>query len=68
MVKLKKHLSGVSVFCFIIYKFRYKKQFYLVILFIVNESSKINLYYTIFLLNLAISLRIESGRKSLFNS
>lgn len=39
-----------------------------IFLFVINKSSKIRLYFTNFLLNLAINLKIKDYRQFLFNA
>ena len=55
-IELEKYINGASIFGIIIGKLCYKKKLCLIILFKVDKSLKINLYYTILSLNLAICL------------
>lgn len=52
----------------IVYKYGHKKEFYLVIMLIVDKNLEINLYYTILSLSLAIFLWVKDNRKFLLNT
>ena len=56
IIKLKKHVIGISILSIIISKLHYKKKLYPIILFKIDKSSKIGFYYTISLFDLAIYL------------
>ena len=47
IIKLKKRIANVSIFCIIIGKLHYKKKMYLIILFEIDKNQKIDFYYTI---------------------
>ena len=55
IIKFKKYISNTSIFGVIIDQLSYKKKLYLIILFKINKSSKIGLYYIILFLSLAIN-------------
>ena len=47
VIEFENYVAGASIFDIIIDKFHYKKKPYLVILFEIDKSLKINFYYTI---------------------
>ena len=55
-IELKKYMVGASIFGIIIGKFRYKKKLYLVILFEIDKSLKVDFYYIIFSFGLTVYL------------
>ena len=57
-IELEKYVAIINIFCIIKGKFYYKK-LYLIILFKIDKCLKLNFYYAILFLNLAIYLRIE---------
>lgn len=61
------YITHTSIFCIIISEFSYKKELGLIILFIINKNLKMNLYYAVLSLSLAIHLRIESNKEPLLN-
>ena len=40
----------------------------LVVFFVINKGSKVNFYYAILLLSLAVILRVEDSKKSSFDA
>lgn len=60
-------MASIYIFVIIISKLYYKKKLCLVILFKVNKSLKINFYYTIWPLGLAVYLQVKSNKKFLVN-
>lgn len=56
IIELKKYVTGKYIYCINVGKFSYQKEFNIIILLIINRNPKINLYYTILLFCLAISL------------
>ena len=58
-IKLKKYIISASIFSIDASKPCYKKRSCPIILFKINKSSKIGVYFAILPLNLAIYLRIE---------
>ena len=68
VVEFERYISYTKVFCNTISKFRYKQELCPVVLFVMNKNSKVSLYYTILLLNLAIDLRVKGSREPLFNA
>ena len=56
IIELKKHVADVSIFDIIIGKLNYWYKPCLIILFKIDKNLKINFYYTIQLLCLAIYL------------
>ena len=56
-----------GIFHISVSKFSFKKESGLIVLFIINKSSKIGLYHIVLLFCLAISLRMESSRESSLN-
>ena len=66
-IKLEKCIAKTSIFGIIIGKLYYKKKLYLIGLFKVNKCSKINLYYTVLSLSLAICLWVEDDKEFLLN-
>ena len=67
-VEFKKHILYIGIFCIIISEFRCGQEVCLVVLFVINESSKISFYHSVFLLILAIGLRVENSREFWFNA
>ena len=67
-LKFKKHVANASIFGIIIGKFCYKKKLCLVILFEIDENSKIGFYCIILPLNLTVRLWMEGGRKLLLDA
>lgn len=61
-------MTNTSLFYIIIRKFGYYKKFYLVILRIIDKSSKIDFYYIIFLLGLSVCLWVEGVGKFLLDT
>ena len=53
-IELEKYIAGNGIFGIIISKFCYKKKLYLIILFKVDKSSKVNFYCASLPLNLSI--------------
>ena len=60
-------MTNTSIFCIIVNEFSYKKKLGLIVLFVMNKNSEIDLYCAIWPLGLVINLRIESSRKSLLD-
>ena len=54
-------MAKIYIFDIFINKFYYKKKLYLVILFMIDKNSKIDLYYIILFFNLAIYFKIEDN-------
>ena len=61
-------MTNAGIFCIIISKFSYKKESSPIVLFIIDKGLEIGLYYTVLLLDLAISWKVKSSRKPLLNS
>ena len=55
-VKLKRRMTSASILSIMIGKFCYRKKPYLVILFEIDKSLKINFYHTVLLFSLTIHL------------
>ena len=68
VVELKRRVLCTGIFCIIISKFCHWQKPRPVVLFVINKGSKISFYHAILLLHLAVSLRVEDGRESLFNA
>lgn len=60
IVQVKRHIIGTNIFCIIISKFDYRKEPGPIVLFVMNKSLEISLYYIILLFNLAINLKIKN--------
>ena len=60
-IELKKRVAGASIFSIIISKLCHKKKSCLIILFKVEKSPKVCLYYAILSFGLVICLRIKSN-------
>ena len=58
-IKLKRLISNASIFYIIICKINFKYKFYLVVLLVIYIDFKLDFYYTILSLNLAIRLKIK---------
>lgn len=67
IVKLKRYIVEVCIFDIIISKLIYKQELNLIVLFFMEKSIKISLYYAILFLILAVHLQIENNRKFLLN-
>lgn len=68
IVLLKEYMASDSIFYIIIYKFSYKEQFSLFMLFNINKSLKIGLNLIILIICFFVSLKLEYNRKLLFNT
>ena len=66
-IELKKYVVGNDILGVIVGKLHYEKKLCLIILLKVDKNSKVNFYYTILPLSLAIYLQVEDGRKSLLD-
>ncbi len=60
-VQLKRGVAGARVFRIVIGEFRHQQQPSPVVLLIVDEGPKIDLYRTVLPLRLAICLRVEGS-------
>ena len=67
-VQLKGCVAGAGVFCIIIGKFSHQKEPCPIVLLEVNEGTELGFYCAVFLLGLAISLRVEGCKNFLFDS
>ena len=67
-IELKRHVAGASIFGIIIGKFCHKKNPCLVILFEIDEGSKVGFYCTILCFGLTVYLWVEGGGKSLLDA
>ena len=67
-VELKKCVTYAGIFRVIKSKFRYRQELCLVILFVINKSSKISFYYAVLPHSLAFGLRIESNKEPPFDA
>ena len=56
IIKFKKYVINICIFSIVKNKLYCIKKLYLIILFTINKSLKINFYYIILSLNLAIYL------------
>lgn len=65
--ELKKCIDSACIFDFVVYKLGYWQQFYLVILFEVDKSSTISLYYAILTFCLIVSLKVKYREKLLLD-
>lgn len=61
-------MASICMFHIVIYKFRYKQIFYLVILLVIDKSPKLGLYCIVLSFDLAICLKIEGDRELLFDT
>ena len=68
VVELERHVPHASVSCIIISKFYHGQKPRLVVLFIINEDSKISFYCAVLPLSLAIGLRVKGSRKPPFDA
>lgn len=68
LVEFEWGITCTGIFRIIVSKFGYWEKFHLIILFIVDESSKVDLYSTFLLFCLAIGLQIEDCWKLLLDS
>ena len=67
-VELKRRIPYTGVFCVIISKFRYRQEPCPVVLFVINKGFKVSFHCAVLLFSLAIGLRVEDNRESLFDS
>ena len=58
-VKLKKYITGASIFDIIMSELYYKKKSCLIILFKIDKSLKVSFHCTVLPLSLAIYLKIK---------
>lgn len=65
---LEKHITSTYISCIIVNKLSYnQKAPSQIILLVIEKNFEINLYYTIFLFGLIISLRVKSSKKPLLD-
>lgn len=65
---LKKYVTSIYISRIVVGKLSYNwKVLRQIVLLIIDKNSEINLYYTILLLDLIISLRVKSSKKPLLN-
>ena len=67
-VELERCVSLAGVFCVIISEFCYRSEPRQVVLFVINESSKLNFYCSVLALSLVIGLRVETGIEPSFDA
>lgn len=67
-VQLKQCIAGASVFCIIIGEFSYWKEFCLIVLLKVDKNTEKSFHCIVLPLGLAVSLKVEDGRKPTFNA
>ena len=60
-IKLEKYMVDADIFGIIVNKLYYKKKLCSIILFKINKSSKIEVYYIVLLFSPAIYLKIEGS-------
>ena len=68
IIQLKKNITGISIFCIIIGKFNYQKEFYSVILLKVNKDLEVNFCGAVLPLGLTVCLRVKCGRELLLDA
>lgn len=61
-------MASIYIFYIIIYKFRYKQIFYLIILLLIDKSPKLDLYCIVLFFDLAICLKIKGDRELLLDT
>ena len=67
-IKLKKYMTGISIFSIVISKLCYRKKLCPIILFKIDKSLEVSFDHTIVSFNLAICLRVEDDKKSLLDA
>lgn len=67
IVKLKKSVINIGIFCIIVNKFYHKKKLCLIVLFIIDKGLEIGLHYIIISFDLVIYFGVESSKESLLN-
>ena len=67
-VEFKRRIAGVQILGIVVGKLSYCKEPSLIILFIIDKNSEIDLYYTVLPVDLAISLKVKNSKKFLLNS
>ena len=67
-VELERHVPRTGVFCIIISEFRHGQEPRPVVLFVINEGSKVNFHRTVLPLNLAVGLRVEGSKEPPFDA
>ena len=67
IVKLEKRIPCAG-FRIIISKLHHRQEPRPVVLFVINQSSKVSFHYAVLPLNLAIGLRVEGGREPPFDA
>lgn len=66
-IQFIRYIINFYIFIIIIHKFGHSQKFNLIILFKIDKNYNISFYLPIFLLYLAISLRIKDGKKVMLN-
>ena len=66
-VQLQRHMMIVCILSIIVSKLGYWYKPGLLVLFKINKDSEIQFYCTVLSLSLIVSLRVKSGKKSLFD-
>ncbi len=67
IVKFKRLIVNVCIFCIIVSKFSYWKEFSLIILLIVDKNLEVGLHYIVLSLILVINLRVKDDKESLLD-
>ncbi len=65
--KHKRYMASTRIFYIIVGKFNYWEEPGLIILLVIDKSSKINFYHTILSLGFAINLMIKGNKKCLLD-
>ena len=68
VVELRRCIAGIYTFCVVVYKFHHRQDSCLIILLLINKSSKLYLHCTILNLGLIVSLEIKGYGEILFNA
>lgn len=67
VIQFKKHVASILILRIVVCKFSNKQKSCPIVLFPVDENTKINLHYAVFPLGLTICLQIECNGELLFN-
>lgn len=67
-IEVKYCVIPTCILSIVLCKFHHEQEFYLIVLLLIDKYVKISFYYHIFLLSLAVCLRIKDNGKYLHNT
>lgn len=68
IIEFKRRIASICIFNIIVSKLSYRQEFCLIILFLIDKSTKISLYFDILFFNLAVCLWMKCSRGFLLNT